>query len=82
MIFSSVSWQAVRHASKYAESITREEAHAASTMVTWKKIVSRSKGPLVALDMSVALAQSLFVAIPVVGYLTWKNLIRECRIFL
>ncbi|KAL5491043.1 hypothetical protein EMCRGX_G016258 [Ephydatia muelleri] len=51
-----VGWQAVRYASNYTESAAREEAHAASTMLTWKRI-------------------SLFVAVPVVGYLAWKNLI-------
>lgn len=43
VVINTVGWQAVRRASNYTESIAREEAHAASTMRQWKRIVSHSK---------------------------------------
>lgn len=73
-----------RWSSSFSERQAAEEAHAKETMKTWKRVV-RIDGCCVETFCRVEVIndfchmQSLFVAIPAVSYLTWKNFIGECQ---
>ena len=63
--------------SSMSEKMAAEEKHAVSTMKTWKRLVSCGPFTYWPLQAVVFVFQSLLVALPICGYLSWKHLIGQ-----